>query len=484
MKLLMLGIDALDRILLDEFLEDLPNFRRLIDESVLLPVVSTFPPDSDTAWATIFTGMNPAEHGIVRFVDPLKKSFLIQNERIDNQVLQGQTFFDDLNEKGVRAHAVFPHMGYPIWDTGGVLVARATTVAEVQGAPPQALELYPNKSILEGVRGFPDRSSEGMRQFLAHHRAQAFADGEFALRIMDEYPWRLMFIYWSTLDAICHFFWNYHDSEDPLHEPGSEFQDAVHAAYQWFDTLLGRFMSNISSQTSLVVFSDHGHGGRPPTVVNINEILRRMGLLKAYDPKRNLTISTTELAKRWVAKSVGKLGLEKLAGRALGLFPGLMKLYTRPRIVNWDDTIAYASDMSGLKAYTYGGIRINREGLMQNEYESIRSRIIKEIPEAVQGLDSGENLVKFIARREEIYQGEHITRFPDILLELKYGYGLGWEVYGPLISEASSHGIVPGSHRGDTGIWISQSVYDGVEHEIDLLSVRQMVLHHFSLTSS
>ena len=77
MKVLLLGIDALDRLLIEKFASSLPNLTRLRESEVNLNVHSTFPPDSDTAWATIATGLNPAQHGVVRFVDPLEKSYQI-----------------------------------------------------------------------------------------------------------------------------------------------------------------------------------------------------------------------------------------------------------------------------------------------------------------------------------------------------------------------------------------------------------------------
>ena len=69
MKVLVLGIDALDCELLMKFADELPNITQLRNKAKQLKVLSTFPPDSDTAWATIATGLNPAQHGIVRFVD-------------------------------------------------------------------------------------------------------------------------------------------------------------------------------------------------------------------------------------------------------------------------------------------------------------------------------------------------------------------------------------------------------------------------------
>lgn len=95
MKVLFLGIDALDRLLLEKFHDHLPNLSKLENAGRSLIISSTFPPDSDTAWATISTGLNPAQHGIVRFVDPLEKTYLLQNVPIDSTILRREDILGD-----------------------------------------------------------------------------------------------------------------------------------------------------------------------------------------------------------------------------------------------------------------------------------------------------------------------------------------------------------------------------------------------------
>ena len=73
-RVLMIGIDALDSNTLAKFEPELPNLSRLKKSSPALKLTSVYPPDSHTCWATIYTGLNPAKHGIVQFVDPLDKA--------------------------------------------------------------------------------------------------------------------------------------------------------------------------------------------------------------------------------------------------------------------------------------------------------------------------------------------------------------------------------------------------------------------------
>ena len=84
-KLIVIGIDGLDANLIHQFRDDLPNFSKLSQKSPLTRMSSVFPPDSPTAWATIFTGLDPANHGIVSFKDQLPRSkFGAYSEKIKN----------------------------------------------------------------------------------------------------------------------------------------------------------------------------------------------------------------------------------------------------------------------------------------------------------------------------------------------------------------------------------------------------------------
>lgn len=453
MKVLILGIDALDQSLLNRFGDQLPNFSQIIKDGSIHKVKTTFPPDSDTAWATISTGLNPAQHGIVHFVDPLEKSYQIQNKQIDNTILHGKTFWEIAGEAGFKTCVVFPHLCYPVWNVPGVMIARGSSIVDVQATPPEVLRKYPDPKILTGVRGFPERSVAGMLDY--HHRltAQTQADAEFALRLMNEQDWDLFFVYWSTIDAAGHFFWNYFDPQDPGFVEGHPLQNVILETYQLYDEILGRFLTSVPADTAVIIVSDHGHGARPYNLVAVNEVLHQGGFLSAKEPAANPHINLVEKTKRLAVETISRYGLGKLAGRVMRNFPRVIQGFTRPAWINWDRTIAYTTDLSGIKAYAYGGIRINRAAANGKDYEAIRSEIITYLEHKLV-LPDGTPLLKFISRREDLYMGPFIEQYPDIVFEFQYGYGVGWALFTPLITQAASYNLVPGSHRGDTGTFI------------------------------
>ena len=480
MKLLILGIDALDRILVDRFADKLPNISKLRKEGEFLRVKSTFPPDSDTAWATIMTGLNPAQHGVVRFVDPLEKSYQILNKNSDNTALHGRTFWEIVAQHGYKTCAIFPHFCYPLWESPSAMVVRGSSIANVQSYPPELLKEYPHPEIMVGVRGFPDRSYTGMKAYSKKLKMLAEADAEFVLRLLSKQDWDLFFAYWSTIDAVGHFFWNYYDADNPNFIPGHPLQDVILNTYQLYDDIIGRIVAAVDSNVSVMVLSDHGHGKRPMTLTNINEILRRGGLLVTRDIKNNPHIHFFEKGKRLTVRSISRYGLGRLAGRIMRNFPDVVQTFTRPASVDWERTCAFATDMSGVKAYSYGGVLVNPTKLNDRDYEEICTEVIR-IMEQMCRLPDGTSLIEWIARREDVYQGPYINNYQDIVLELIYGYGLGWNLHVPLLTQADSFNLVPGSHRGDTGTFLFRGEPKIKPGAVDLLDITPTILDLFGI---
>jgi len=68
-----------------------------------LKLQTVFPPDSDTSWASIYTGMNPAEHGVLQFIDPLEKAHKYLSEEIDNTTIRGKAYWDVAGKYGKKS---------------------------------------------------------------------------------------------------------------------------------------------------------------------------------------------------------------------------------------------------------------------------------------------------------------------------------------------------------------------------------------------
>lgn len=452
-KVLIIGIDALDSTLLSRFESDLPHLRKLKQGSPDVRLTSVQPPDSDTAWASIHTGVNPAKHGIVRFIDPLDKASSLLSKEATSANLCGRTYWDYAGKSGKRVCILFPHLAYPVWEVNGVMVSRAAMAEDVQSFP-QGIQREYELSHLNTIKGVP-KSKRLIQKYIDDNKKLISDEAEFGRKILSEYGWDLFFIYSSALDLIKHSFWRYCDENDPSYPGDNPYQDVIKDFYRLYDDFVGRFIDAIDSETVLIVLSDHGHGMRPVKLVNINEILRQKGLLVSRGTSiasRNW-IQAMERIKRGALRFIAEHELGETARKLLKIFPAGRRIYTSPLSIDWQRTVAHVTDMSGIKSYSYGGITIIKENLKDMDYEQVRAAIIAELSQ-IREPETGESLVNWVCRREELYSGEFISKYPDIVFDLREDYGAGWAIHGSLFTTAPAHNIVPGSHKAYSPVFL------------------------------
>jgi predicted AlkP superfamily phosphohydrolase/phosphomutase len=150
---------------------------------------------------------------------------------------------------------------------------------------------------------------------------------------------------------------------------------------------------------------------------------------------------------------VSRYELGEVASKVLKLAPWTKKLYVSAANLDLGQTVAYITDMSGIKAYSYGGIRIARQNLNGRSYEAVRDEVIALLMEARDPELGDEPLVCWIKPREEVYAGPYVEDYPDLVFELHPDYGAGWDASGPLFDISLSHSLYPGSHIRSNSIF-------------------------------
>jgi predicted AlkP superfamily phosphohydrolase/phosphomutase len=454
-KVIIIGIDGLDADLLLRFRDSLPNFSDLMQKSPTLKMYSTFPPDSPTAWASIFTGLSPAKHGIVSFKDPLSHSEAYEYLRYTGNLV-GRTFWDFAGTGNKKCCIVFPHSGYPPWPVNGVMVSR-TTEADMKKfgikTYPSGLSLGSNPNRLKPITSFPTDPGQAIEPT----KKVILDEVDFGLNLFSSYEWDIFFIYFSSLDNIQHMFWRYFDQCDPDYPDLSRYKDVIPSFYRFYDEhVVGRFLKKIRSEDAFLVLSDHGHGMRPYKVVNINEFLINAGYMRKKI--KSSSLSDMHYLQNFMKERLTGLVnerriLAKLVSKILSLFPRSLEFYTSVSPIDWNKTTAYLSDSSaGLKTYSYAGIRIKENG-EASSYEKIRQAII-DLLLKIKSPSSTENLVEWAVRREELYQGPFIFRYPDVVFKLREDWGAGWEMNGLLYSRSLSHKLFSGNHKQNSAVFL------------------------------
>lgn len=477
-RVVIIGIDALDQVLLNIHRSELPNFQRFVSQGVSLPSESVSPPDSNTAWASIYSGLNPAKHGVVHFSDPLDRISETVSGEIKTDTFRGKTFWDHAGSAGKKVCILLPHICYPVWEVNGIMVSRSAynNDAEVQ--------IYPGDYDLNGfdlnslnaIPGF----AGGVKNFDAYiEKGKQLIKDEFLFgqEMMNKDDWDLFFVYSSVLDTICHNFWNYCDPYDPSHVKDNLYKNTIKEFYCLYDRMIGELESFIDSDTAVIIMSDHGHGMRPVKIVNINEILRKEQLLTEKIGNFGGGMTLFEVAKREIMEFICCHNLGSTAVKFIRYIPSSRKLYTYPTSINLSKSIAYTVDLSGVKAYSYGGININREMIESSEYEDVREELLK-ILKNTKDPSTAKNIVIWAEKRENLYSGPYIDRYPDIVFQLDEQYGAGNAIKVPIISESKTHNLVPGSHKMYSPVFLMRNIDKDriISNKISIMDVAPTVL--------
>lgn len=456
-RLVIIGIDSMDKDLVTRYADVMPNLSRISASGLSVPTVSTIPPDSVTAWATIYTGMNPAEHGMVSFADPLEKVSEIVLKEVDNRALVGNTFWDDASRRGKRVCVICPNVGYPPWKVNGIMIGRASSTTAVECMPSE-LDDRLDLAGLNQVRGLPKHGERNLSKAIATARDQICKEFAVTEKLLAREKWDLFFAYSSVLDWVQHIFWSHMDNQKSGKPRDERFKDTIRDFYRLYDCMIGRIFEKIDSDQVVIVLSDHGHGRRPVRLFNFNVTLNRSEMLHYRTASNRDSAMIGRLScmmKTNVQRIVNKWNLGRPAAAVLKAYPRLRRPFMRAGNVDWQRTLAFVSDQSGLKAYSHGGV-ILRKDLIESEglkYEDLRNRIIHMLESSVDE-SNGRHIVKWAVKREKLYSGQYTGKYPDIVAVLDEEYGFGWAASGPVVSPSATYNIMPGSHKADTPLLI------------------------------
>jgi predicted AlkP superfamily phosphohydrolase/phosphomutase len=470
---LIIGVDGHDPILLERWREELPYFQRMDQEGIFLKLRSVFPPDSVPAWTSIFTGLSPASHGLLHSIDYLGQG---QKEAaVDFSPFQRKTFWDLAGQFGKRVCVINPFLAYPVWPVNGIMVSGPVFMGgPVQAFPDTVLREH-DIPPLGGIVEFPTRKTLG--EFCRTAREMTEALANFGVELFEKADWDLYFICFLTLDRIKHFLWRYCDREDPTCPEDDSYQDAILGFYRLFDDLLGRFWKRVGNEWIILVLSDHGHGRRSTKTLNLNEFLRKRGYLssRAHGLRFLDHRYLLERLKTKTLQMMYQYDLGDTVAKMAKFIPRKKALKDSSFITDREGSLAYTPDFAGRNPF--GGVTINpaeaaKRGL---GYESFRDRLIGEISR-IRDSQTGQRVVKWIRRREEVYNGQHLAKYPDIVFELEEDYGVSWTLYTSPVGINPTHKKISGGHRMDGVLMMANAGREVARRDPDLMDIAPTVL--------
>ena len=438
-KIAILGIDGLDPLLVQKWRDILPNISGLYKDQSEIMTESTFPPDSICAWTSIYTGENPAEHGLLESIDYLANKRLTENED-RSVVFRGKTFWDIAGRNGKTVCVINPFLAYPAWDVNGIMVSGPVFEGgEIKACPESILSEYEFPPI-GGIVDFPDEKNLGL--FLLNTKRSTEELAEVSLNIYKDKKPDLFFLAFLTLDRIKHFLWRFTDNDDPYYPGETDYKNSIKDFYVLFDKIIGKFKDSLADDTCLMIISDHGHRRRCSKCLNLNEILRKSGFISiSGSGLKGFLKSSVERAKIFTIAALSQCGLQDWIYKIAKFIPNRKALKKSTYLFNKESSAVSLSNICGTNPF--GGIDIKAE--TKEGYEVLRDRVIKEL----WGLNEtlGKDVFKWVKRREELYSGKHEKKIPDIVFELDGEYGVGMDFFTSYVTPNYTHKKISGGHK-------------------------------------
>jgi predicted AlkP superfamily phosphohydrolase/phosphomutase len=303
-----------------------------------------------------------------------------------------------------------------------------------------------------------------------------------ALRyLMRHHSTDFTFIVFPEIDTAQHHFWHFMDGSHPWHDPltKSPFEQTILRCYQHVDMMLAQLLDQMSSDTCLAIYSDHGFGPLAYDVF-INSWLVENGFmaLKKAIPNKSPIINRVALGR--LARRLGLRWLtQRLPERMKSRIPTLRDEFEG---IDWERTRAYFSSLASQS------LMVNLRGREPfgvvspgREYHQICEQVMAGL-KTLQHAETKQSIVAEVYHREEIYHGTFVDRAPDIIAQCAPPFQLQHGFNSPLIQTAS--GVAPrsGTHaaQGMALLW-GGKIKPKIGLEAHIADIAPTVLHAFGL---
>jgi len=419
-QMMVIGLDGGTFTIIDPLIEkgELPNLAFLKKNGYCAELESTKPPLTSPAWPSFMTGVNPGKHGLYgfgRFKPDYTEVPFSMND------LKRRSIFSILTSNGLRCVVINVPMTYPPEEVDGIMVSgygapgedsNFTLPIEIKN------ELQKEKYSILGLPSNFQFSDEKAEEYFSHVYESEKKRHRLAKRLLKRVDWDFFMIVYGGTDSISHYFWKYYDKGHPMYEEryqhlGSKIGDI----YGLADSFIGELRSEYP-KTKIMIMSDHGFG-RIERYFYPNTYFKNEGLLA-------LGRSTAPKTARGFLRSKGFTGMniKRILNKLhLSWLIKMLPMKLKKKIPYTVHPSLLDLDYSKTKFFSIGDmgqIFVNRKDYFERgivEGKDVAKECLK-IKEKLLSIEfEGKKIIDRVYLKEEIYSGEHLSYFPDILFE-------------------------------------------------------------------
>ncbi|MEP0843950.1 MAG: alkaline phosphatase family protein, partial [Phycisphaerae bacterium] len=260
-KIAIIGLDCAEpSLVLDRWIDDLPNLKQLCLRGTFGNLESCMPPITVPAWSCMAASADPGTLGIYGFRNRADHSYekLTIATSLD---VRERRLWDYLDAAGLNSIVIGVPGTYPIARPVRGCMAACFLTPDLNADYTWPRELKQEIAEVVGeymidVKGFRTDDKQWLLDQIHEMTEKRFRLARHLLRTR---PWDLFWLVEMGTDRIHHGFWQFMDPAHHRYVKGNPFETAIHDYYVRLDGLIGELLAEIDLETTAVwVVSDHG----------------------------------------------------------------------------------------------------------------------------------------------------------------------------------------------------------------------------------
>lgn len=364
-KVVIIGLDGVPYSLLKSYSEQgiMPNFKSMITEGSFYKMETSLPEVSSVAWTSFMTGKDPGEHGIFGFMELKDGTYDMYFPNFSD--VKSPTFWES---SGLPSVVLNIPQTYPAKPLNGIMTSGFVALDLKKATYPEKAYNYLN-SIGYKIDVNANLARDNIPAFF-EDLSITFEKRKEAIRhFFKNGDWQIFIGTITETDRLHHFFFHNALNDGEFHERFVDF-------YKELDNFLAEMYEKAKKQNALfMTCSDHGFTPIK-TEVYLNNWLIEEGYLEIADKEKGVETITEK-------------------SRAFCLDPSRIYIHLEGK-------------------YPRGSVK-------KSKYQDLRNELaqkIKSLP------FNGESIVKAVYFKEDIFNGPHADKGPDIYVLPNYGFDL------------------------------------------------------------
>ncbi|HLI70760.1 MAG TPA: alkaline phosphatase family protein [Ktedonobacteraceae bacterium] len=282
-KVLVIGLDcAAPELVFEQWREELPAFRRVMDDGVWGRLESCIPAITVPAWSSMMSSKDPGTLGVYGFRNRGDYSYEKQ-VTANGSAIKVDRVWDILSRLGKNVITIGVPQTYPPRPVNGIQVGCFLSPSTKNPARPYTSPASAMQEIEEAVGEYlvdvPDFRTDDKDYLLRQIYTMTRKRFKLVKKWLVEKDWDFFMFVEIGVDRIHHGLWKYHDPTHPKYQIHPVYNDSIRAYYRYLDSEIARILDLINEkETTVFIVSDHGakkmDGG-----ICVNEWLIREGYL-------------------------------------------------------------------------------------------------------------------------------------------------------------------------------------------------------------